>query len=106
MSGALMCFALSVQAGITTDTVKSILIFEGGNLIYVYPTNGVTSPPSCHGSNGNYYSFSMGRPLAKSYLAALMTAQAMGYTVNFFGTGTGTDQSVSETLSYINITKP
>jgi hypothetical protein len=90
-------------AGTTSARIDRILIFEGGNLVYVYPVGGVANPPACHGSNGNYYSFSLNRPRAKEYLAGLLSAQAQGATVAFYGTGTCDDQSVSETLSYFSI---
>jgi hypothetical protein len=93
------------HAGITTDTISRVLLWEVGNLIYVYPTNGVKNPPACHGNNGNYYSFSMARPMAKSYLAALLAAQAAGNAVDFYGMGTCRDQSVSETLDYFTVVK-
>lgn len=83
--------------------IDKILIYEAGNLVYVYPVGGVLNPPSCHGSNGNYYSFSLNRPRAKEYLAGLLAAQAQGAVVEFTGTGTCYDQSVSETLSYFMI---
>jgi hypothetical protein len=83
--------------------IERILIFEDGNLVYVYPVGGVVNPPSCHGLNGNYYSFSLNRPRAKEYLAGLLSAQAQGATVAFYGTGTCVDQSISETLSYFAI---
>ena len=71
--------------------------------MYVYPVGGVLNPPGCHGSNGSYYSFSLARPRAKEYLAGLLVAQSQGATVSFYGTGTCTDQSVSETLAYYSI---
>jgi hypothetical protein len=83
--------------------IERILIFEGGNLVYVYPVGGVVNPPACHGSNGSYYSFSLNRPRAKEYLAGMLAAQAQGATVSFYGTGTCEDQSVSETLAYFSI---
>ena len=96
---------LSSMAGASalTARIQSILIFEGGNLVYVYPVGGVVGAPPCHGSNGNYYSFSLNRPRAKEYLAGLLAAQAQGAQVTFWGTNTCTDQSVSETLSYFSV---
>ena len=93
----------STQAGVTTNTIAQILVVDSVNLVYVYPTGGVLNPPACHGSNGNYYSFSMSRALAKEYLAVLLTAQARGATVTMWGTGSCQDQSVSETLSYLAV---
>ena len=83
--------------------IERILIFEGGDLVYVYPVGGVQNPPACHGANGSYYSFSLARPRGKEYLAAMLAAQAERASVAFYGTGTCTDQSVSETLAYFSI---
>jgi hypothetical protein len=91
------------SASSMTARIERILIFEDGNLVYVYPAGGVVNPPACHGSNGSYYSFSLNRPRAKEYLAGVLAAQAQGAVVAFYGTGTCTDQSVSETLSYFSI---
>lgn len=90
-------------AGQTTAKVAQILLYEGGMLVYVYPVGGVVGAPACHGSNGSYYSFSMTRPMAKEYLALLTTAYVRGSTVLFVGTGTCSDQSVSESLSYFRL---
>jgi hypothetical protein len=94
----------SVATASTTEArIARILIYETGNLVYVYPVGGVLNPPGCHGSNGDYYTFSFNRPRAKEYLAGLLAAQAQGAVVQFSGTGTCADQSVSETLSYFMI---
>jgi hypothetical protein len=79
------------------------LLYEDGNLVYVYPVGGVKSPPACHGANGDYTSFSMTRPRAKEYLAALLLAHAAGKTVNFWTAGGCLDQSVSDTLRYFSL---
>ena len=101
------CFVGLLSSSATAATmnarIERILIYEAGNLVYVYPAGGVLNPPACHGSNGNYYSFSLNRPRAKEYLAGLLAAQAQGAVVEFTGTGTCTDQSVSETLAYFMI---
>jgi hypothetical protein len=97
---SLLAFQSKALAGATNAQIAAILLFEDGNLVYVYPKGGVVNPPACHGANGNYYSFSMSRPRAKEYLAALLAAQTRVATVLFAGTGTCKDQSVSETLSY------
>ena len=94
---------ISALAGYALAPIDHILVFDRGMLVYVYPQGGVVNPPACHGSNGNYFSFSMNRPMAKEYLAMLMAAQARGATVNFWGTGTCTDQPVSETLDYLRV---
>lgn len=88
------------HAGNAYTMIDRILLYDGGMLVYVYPRGGVPNPPSCHGSNGDYYSFSMTRPMAKEYLATLLSAQARGATVFFRGSDACTDQSVSETLMY------
>jgi hypothetical protein len=93
----------TANAATMNARIDRILIYEAGNLVYVFPVGGVVSPPACHGSNGNYYSFSLNRPRAKEYLAGLLAAQAQGAVVEFTGTGTCADQSVSETLSYFMI---
>ena len=105
LASCLIGLALSYAAGASgvAARIERILIFEGGNLVYVYPVGGLVNPPSCHGANGNYYSFSLSRPRAKEYLAGLLSAQAQGATVSFYGTGSCEDQSVSETLSYFSI---
>lgn len=91
-------------ASAVTARIERILIFDGGSLVYVWPVGGVPNPPACHGSNGNYYSFSLNRTHAKAYLAGLLAAQAQQLNVTFYGSGACTDQSVSETLEYFSIT--
>jgi hypothetical protein len=98
-----LALSTAVGASAVSARIERILIFEDGNLVYVWPVGGLPNPPGCHGSNGNYYSFSLNRPRAKEYLAGLLSAQAQGATVAFYGTGTCQDQSVSETLSYFAI---
>jgi hypothetical protein len=83
--------------------ISHILLFDGGQLVYVYPEGGVPNAPACHGSNGNYTSFSMTRPMAKAYLAALLAAQLAGKHVDFYTHGQCLDQSVSDTLSYFAV---
>lgn len=95
--------ALPLYAGNTISTIDRILLSDTSMIIYVYPKNGVTNPPACHGSNGDYYSFSATRPMAKEYLSALLAAQARGATVSLYGTGACDDQSYSETLHYLRI---
>lgn len=36
--------------GNTVAKIKSILLVDSSNLVYIYPEGGVTNPPSCHGS--------------------------------------------------------
>jgi hypothetical protein len=95
--------SFTASAGVTVAKIEALLIYSGGSIVYVYPVGGVASAPSCHGGNGNYYSFALSRPYAKEYLAALLAAQASGATVTFFGMGTCTEQTVSETLNYFII---
>jgi hypothetical protein len=90
------------QASLTTATVSQVPVWSAGNLVYVYPTGGITVPPAC-GAALPYYSFSYSRPLASAYLAALLAAQARGATVEIRGTGACTDQSTSETLDYFSV---
>ena len=102
--GALAIFVgTCALAGTTSSKVSKILIYESGALIYVYPASGVNNPPACHGSNGNYYSFSLARTYAKEMYAGLLSAQARGATVTFYGYGDCRDQSVSETIAYVSI---
>ena len=100
---AAAAFAPLAQAGQFTAKIAAILLYEDGNLVYVYPEGGVRSPPACHGANGDYTSFSMTRPRAKEYLAALLLAQAAGKSVTFHTRGSCFDQSMSETLQYFTI---
>ena len=86
-------------------TIDAITIAESMMLIYIFPTGGITSPPACHGSNGDYYSISMTRPLANKLLDALLSAQAHNVRLSFTGAGDCIDQSVSETLDYFTITE-
>ena len=96
--------ALSITASAhTTSKIKSILLVEDSNLIYIYPESGVTNPPACHGSNGDYISYKMSRPMADKYYSLLMMAFASQKTVYLYTKGTCTDQPFSETLSYIKV---
>ena len=92
----------SAQAGVTTATISQVLVWSAGNLVYVYPTGGLSSPPAC-GAALPYYSFSYSRPMASAYLAALLAAQARGAVVEMWGTGACTDQTTSETLDYFSV---
>ena len=92
-------------AGVTGSTIDKILVYDGDMLVYVYPVGGVTNPPACHGSNGDYYSFSINRPMAKEYLSVLLAAQARNASVILYGKGACEDQSVSETLFYLQINR-
>ena len=97
-----LLFAVGVQAD-TTAKIDKILMYEGGNLVYIYPVGGVQNKPACHGSNGDYLSFSMARPMAKEYLSMLMMAFAMQKTVTFRTYRNCVDQSVSDTVMYFTV---
>ena len=103
LSGLLLLSSAAISGTTTSSTISSILLYEGGMLVYVYPTNGVANPPACHGANGDYYSFASTRPMAKEYLTALLAAQARGATVDLYGSASCDDQSVSETLRYFTV---
>ncbi len=60
----------------TVAKISSVLLYEGDNIVYIYPAGGVQNPPQCHGANGNYLTFKMDRPMAKEYLSVLMYAFA------------------------------
>lgn len=100
---ALMVTSGFANAGWTTSKIDRILFFEDANLIYVYPKGGIKTPPACHGSNGNYTSFSMSRPMAKEYLSGLMAAMLANKTVVLRTHGDCVDQSNSDTLMYFSI---
>ncbi|MBW8184286.1 hypothetical protein [Shewanella nanhaiensis] len=89
----------------TTAKITQILMYEQGNIIYIYPEGGVQNPPSCHGSNGDYLSYKMNRPMAKEYFSMLMLAFAAQKTVSFRTEGACIDQSVSETIRYFTVYK-
>ena len=87
----------------TTAKISQILLYEDSNLVYIYPEGGVQNPPACHGSNGNYLSFKLDRPMAKEYLSLLMMAFAAQKTVWFRTHRDCVDQSVSDTIMYIKV---
>lgn len=100
--GGVFCSTVA-QAGDFSARIAKVLMYEGGDLVYIYPEGGVRNPPACHGSNGDYTSFKMNRPRAKEYLAALLMAQASGKVVEFRTAGACQDQSVSDTLVYFSV---
>lgn len=65
----------------TTAKITQILMYEQGNIIHIYPEGGVQNPPSCHGSNGDYLSYKMSRPMAREYFSMLMLAFTAQKTV-------------------------
>lgn len=87
----------------TNAKISSILVYEQGDLVYIYPAGGVKNPPACHGSNGDYISFRMSRPRADVYISALMAAMVAGKVVEMWTEGACIDQSVSETLRYFRV---
>ncbi|GAA5444862.1 hypothetical protein Misp06_03054 [Microbulbifer sp. NBRC 101763] len=102
---AIALFSQVTFADNTIAKVDSFLLVDSTKLVYVYPEGGVKNPPACHGSNGDYISFSMDRPMAKEYLSAIMYAHATGKTVNFRTHGACVDQSISDTLNYLSVLK-
>ena len=100
-----LCALLSqpTWSGTFEAKIKEILVYSDGNLVYVYPEGGVRWPPTCHGSNGDYTSFNMSRPMAKEYLSTLLAVQLAGKTVRFTTAGTCIDQSMSDTLKYFSV---
>jgi hypothetical protein len=87
----------------TVAKIERILLYEDGNIMYIYPVGGVQNAPACHDSNGNYISYKMNRPMAKEYLSLLMTAFVAKKTVTFRTAGDCIDQSVSDTLFYFSV---
>jgi hypothetical protein len=106
MKTSLFAFAMLFAAGVQADTtakIDKILLFEEGNLVYIYPAGGVKNKPACHGSNGDYLSFSMARPMAKEYLSVLMMAFAMQKKVSFRTYRDCIDQPMSDTVKYFTV---
>ncbi|WP_251359710.1 hypothetical protein [Kangiella sp. TOML190] len=99
----LSLFSLPSFAVFTTAKIDRILFYEQSNLIYIFPEGGVQNPPACHGSNGDYYSYKLSRPMAKEYVSALMSAMYAKKTVTFRHYNDCIDQSVSVTLRYFII---
>lgn len=94
----------AATAGTTTAAIQSIRLNSNANLVYVFPVGGVQGAPSCQAaSSSSYYSFSMTRPMAKEYLAALLSAHARGTPVTLSGTGTCQDEATSETLDTVSL---
>lgn len=92
------------QAGTTTASIQSIRLVSSLNLVYVYPAGGVQNAPGCQATSGaSYYSFSMSRPMAKEYVAALLAAHARGTPVTLIGTGSCQDEAISETLDSLSV---
>lgn len=86
-----------------TARISNLLLYEGGDLVYIYVEGGTQQRPACAGSNGDYISFKMNRPRAKEYLAGLMLAFATSKSVTFRTEGACIDQAVSDTLTYFTI---
>ncbi|GAB1624100.1 hypothetical protein AAOGI_41500 [Agarivorans albus] len=99
---SLICICFSSLAD-TTAKIEKILMYEQGDIVYIYPTGGVQNAPSCHGSNGDYLSFSFSRPMAKEYLSVLMMAFVAKKTVFFRTARACVDQPVSDTIEYFMV---
>lgn len=104
---ATACVALlpsAASAGTTTAAIQSIRLNSSANLVYVFPVGGVQGAPSCQAAtSASYYSFSMTRPMAREYLAALLSAHARGTPVTLVGTGACQDEATSETLDSLSL---
>lgn len=90
-------------SGGVTAKIDRILFYEDASLIYIYPEGGIPDAPACHGSNGDYISYSTKRPMAKEYISALLSAMHAKKRVGFRIANACTDQSVSVTLMYFTI---
>jgi hypothetical protein len=101
--GMLLSVSVGSFAGTFSARISSILLYEQGDLVYIYVVGGTQNRPACAGSNGDYISFSMKRPRAKEYLAGLMFAFGADKTVSLTTSSTCIDQSVSDTLLYYSI---
>lgn len=101
---AMSLAAGATLAGTTTASIQAIRLVSSLNLVYVYPSGGVQSAPGCQAASGaSYYSFSMSRPMAKEYVAALLAAHARGTPVALVGTGACQDEATSETLDSLSV---
>lgn len=100
---ALLTFGGPATAANFSARISSILLYEQGDLVYIYVEGGTQGKPACAGSNGDYISFSMKRPRAKEYLSGLMFAFGAGKPVMFYTNGACIDQNVSDTLTYFAI---
>ena len=96
-------FSVPISMANTQARISSILMYEQGELVYIYPEGGVQNPPACHGANGDYLSFRLDRPYAKEYLSVLMMAFATQKPVFFRTYGDCVDQSVSDTIMYFQV---
>ena len=82
----LMVFSsVSYGAGTTTAKIDRIMLWEAGNLMYIFPKGGVQDPASCHDGklNGDYLTMDMSRPMAEEYLSLMMMALTTKKTVTF-----------------------
>ncbi len=100
--GVAIIFSVNVKASTTVSTIEKILLYEAGDLVYIYPAGGINSPTACH-AGSQYYTYSMSRPRGKEYLAGLYMAHATGKTVTLWGKNLCQDQSTKETLDYFDI---
>jgi hypothetical protein len=74
----------SALASTTTSTVAEILLDSALDIVCVYPAGGIPGVPA-RGAGQPYYSFSFARTMANAYLAGLLSAQARGASVTFYG---------------------
>lgn len=108
---ALCCLVMMIatptpaNAGETTSRIIRVLVYDQAMLVYVFPDATMANKPACH-TAANYYSFSLTRPAAKEYLAALLAAQLSGTQTRLVGKGVCTDVSSSETLDYFHLDTP
>lgn len=91
-------------AGSTRAKVDQVLLWEAGNLMYVYPEGGVlTTDGSCHDAtlNGDYLTMDMDRPMAQEYLNLIMMAFAAQKTVRFVTSDDCPEQSFVHSIRYL-----
>lgn len=94
----------SAWGSTTTGSIQSIRFSHSENMVYVYPVDGIKGSPNCRSASTTaYYSFSMSRPMAKEYVAALLAAHARGTQVTLVGLGSCQDDPASETLDSLTI---
>ncbi|UTW46441.1 hypothetical protein KFE80_06060 [bacterium SCSIO 12696] len=97
------CISSNIFAATFTGKVETILLYDDGNIIYVYPKGGIPNPPSCHGSNGDYMTVLMNRSMAKEYLSALLAAMMAKKDVTFRISDDCPEQSFAVKLNYFNV---
>ena len=101
--GFLFSVGSSATAAAFQAKISNILIYDRGDLVYIYVVGGTKDKPACSGSNGDYLSFSMKRPRSREYLSGLLAAHIAGKNVSFWTHGACIDQTVSDTIDYFMI---